>query len=358
MKKYNNAFLSTFVVAVIFISNSNSITLDKRAESQCGLLGESIYCFGGYLENELNDNKLYRLSLSNWPNGTSLSDLNQSWTLVNHSNSEYRLERRRKAAAAVYSNNTLFITGGYTSGSAVYKNQTIAYNRDTNTWHTLNNYTAVSGSVQQIYSATAVSLTPSESTIVLFGGCTENTRFDGVAPLQTDNLNNTVMHEGFTSMQAFQYDRSRWIERSPQTNTPLRFYAGQTATLDPKTGLIYYLGGYYYTAPDYTISIAQDYHTANVFNSKNGNWQTIELSGDKIPSPRLLPTATMLPNSNHILLFGGSETGQNAACIKFCYSLDLDTREWALRTNDALMTADALRFGHSGIYTEDIYKMI
>ncbi|CEP09407.1 hypothetical protein [Parasitella parasitica] len=296
------------------------------------------------------------LSLSNLPNsnGSSMNDLAGSWMLVNHSNQEYQLEGRRKAAFTAHNNNTLFISGGYVSNLTDFDNQTIAYNSDTNTWRTLRNYTDKSGGSQQIYAATAISLTPAENTIVMFGGCTEYPFYTGSVDI--DSLNNTVMREGFKSIKSFQYDHNQWVDRL-QTNTPSRFYAGQTATLNPKTGLIYYMGGYYYTAPDYSVpnvqdygtGIVQDYRSANVFNSNNGIWQTIELTGIKTPSPRLQPTATMLPNSNHILLFGGSQTGQNVACVKFCYTLDLDTHEWELRTNEALVTADALRFGHSAV---------
>lgn len=78
-------------------------------------------------------------------------NLAKTWTLVNYSNSDYVLEDRRRANSAVYNNNSLFITGGYTYNGTMITNQTIVYNRDSNTWQTLNTYAdANSSSVRQM----------------------------------------------------------------------------------------------------------------------------------------------------------------------------------------------------------------
>lgn len=90
----------------------------------------------------------------------SVESIAQNWSLVNHSNSEYTLERRRKATSTTYGN-ALFITGGYSYGTTVLDNQTIAYDRDSNTWRTFNNYTTPGGFVRQVYVITIQKHVPS-----------------------------------------------------------------------------------------------------------------------------------------------------------------------------------------------------
>lgn len=114
----------------------------------------------------------------------------------------------------------------------------------------------------------------------------------GLAPVQIDNKNHTIIHEGFTSINTFDYNQNLWANKSPQINLPINFYSSQTATFNPRTGLIYYLGGDYFSPPDYTITHSQDYNTANMFNTTSGNWHLVQLQGDA-PAPRISPTATL-----------------------------------------------------------------
>lgn len=97
------------------------------------------------------DSDLYSLPLTNLPNNKSMINLAKTWSLINYTNIEYVLEDRRRANSAVYNNNSLFITGGYTYNGTMIKNQTIVYNRDTNTWQTLSTYAdANSSSIRQM----------------------------------------------------------------------------------------------------------------------------------------------------------------------------------------------------------------
>ncbi|KAL9556374.1 hypothetical protein PS6_002361 [Mucor atramentarius] len=275
-------------------------------------------------------------------------NLAKTWNLINYTNTEYVLEGRRRANSAVYNNNSLFVTGGYTYNGTMITNQTIVYNRDENTWRTLNTYVDTSSnSTRQIYNAAAVNLAPIENTIALYGGVTENPIVNTTVPIQTDSSNQTVMHEGYSSIANFNYGSNQWLPRSPQTNIPATLYSAQTVTFNPKTGLIYYLGGFYYTSPDYTKENKQDFKSANVFDTSRGVWSSLSLKG-AIPAPRMFPTATLLPNSNDILLFGGTNTGQSIPFIDFCYTLNLDTNNWTRQNIDTVGVASAPRFAHSG----------
>lgn len=75
-------------------------------------------------------------------------------------------------------------------------------------------------------------------------------------------------------------------------NIPAMLYSAQTVTFNPKTGLIYYLGGFYYTSPDYSKENKQDYKSANVFDTSSGSWSSLSLRGTP-PAARMFPTATL-----------------------------------------------------------------
>ncbi|KAK4509886.1 uncharacterized protein ATC70_007190 [Mucor velutinosus] len=339
-------------VVTTFIANLDilqAMQLQKRSESECGLLGDSIYCYGGLLMGNAMDTNIYSLPLTNLSNNKSMINLAKTWNLINHTNTRYVLEGRRRANSAVYNNNSLFITGGYTYNGTIITNQTIVYNRNTNTWQTLSTYAdANTSSIRQIYNAAAVNLAPIENTIALYGGVTEYPIKNTTTPIQIDSSNQTVMHEGYSSIVNFNYDGNQWLPRSPQTNIPAMLYSAQTVTFNPKTGLIYYLGGFYYTSPDYTKENKQDYKSANVFDTSSASWSSPRLGGPD-PSPRMFPTATLLPNSNDILLFGGTSTGQTVAFIDFCYTLNLDTYRWTRQNINTVGAASAPRFAHSAV---------
>ncbi|CEP09085.1 hypothetical protein [Parasitella parasitica] len=293
MKYFTTALAAVTATIVSNLNILEAIQLQKRSESQCGLLVDSIYCYGGLLVGSAIDSDLYSLPLTNLPNNKSMINFAKTWVQIKYANTDYVLEDRRRANSAVYNNNTLFITGGYTYNGTMITNQTITYNRDTNTWQTLSTYSdAKSSSVRQIYNAAAVNLAPIENSIVLYGGVTENPISNTTVPIQTDSSNQTVMHEGYSSLVSYNVDNNQWLPKSPQLNIPTVFYSAQTATLNPKTGLIYYLGGFYYSSPDYTKENKQDFKSANVFNTSSSSWFSMILSGTT-PGARMFPTATL-----------------------------------------------------------------
>ncbi|KAL9560294.1 hypothetical protein MBANPS3_000021 [Mucor bainieri] len=349
MKRFTAAFAAVVTAFIAHLDLLQAIQLEKRSESQCGLLVDSIYCYGGLLVGNAMDSDLYSLPVANLPSNKSMINLAKTWNLINYTNTEYILEDRRRANSAVYNNNSLFITGGYTYNGTMITNQTIVYNRDTNTWQTLSTYADTnSSSIRQIYNAAAVNLAPTENTIALYGGVTENPIKNTTTPIQIDSSNQTVMHEGYSSIVNFNYGGNQWLPRAPQMNVPAMLYSAQTVTFNPKTGLIYYLGGFYYTSPDYTKENKQDYKSANVFDSSSGSWSSLSLGGTH-PVARMFPTATLLPNSNDVLLYGGTSTGQTTAFTDFCYTLNLDTNNWTRQNIDTVGVASAPRFAHSAV---------
>lgn len=101
---------------------------------ECSSLVDSIYCYDGYMLDNNLDINLYSLPLTDFSASKSMIDLAQTWILINNTNTDYIIEKRRYASAAVYGNNLLSITGGYTYNNISLRNQAIVYHKDTNTW--------------------------------------------------------------------------------------------------------------------------------------------------------------------------------------------------------------------------------
>ncbi|RCI03309.1 hypothetical protein CU098_011802 [Rhizopus stolonifer] len=344
---------TTITLFVASLSCIKAISIPQRSEAQCALIQNSIYCYGGLLGNgSVIDTTLYSMPLVDLPNNKSMINLAKTWNIVNATNVDFILEPRRRTHSVSYNNSTLLITGGYTYNNTALVNQTVAYHADTNTWENLGYYTDSQGRVKQIYNSAIVSLfSAGKTSVLLYGGNTEHPTYNDSAIILTDSTKQTVMHQGYTSATLYDYMTKQWTQQTSQTNVPSGIsYSAQTATLDPKTGLVYYLGGFYSQSSDgYSAENKMDYKSANVFNTNSGAWSNVKLSGTS-PSTRMFPTATLLPNSNDILLFGGTLTGHTGAFTDFCYTLNLDTLTWTLHNiNTAGLSSSPPRFAHSAV---------
>lgn len=135
------------------------------------------------------------------------------------------------------------------------------------------------------------------------------------------------MHAGYTTLTVFDLDTLLWSSYSPQSNAPTlaNTYSAQNVVYNPRNNLIYYLGGFSSPQSDYTVENKVTFKQAMVFNVTSGAWLSQNLTGTA-PSGRNFPTATLckyhlarfkaisnldkiVPNSNDILLYGGTSTG-------------------------------------------------
>lgn len=83
-----------------------------------------------------------------------------------------------------------------------------------------------------------------------------------------------------------------WSSFSPQGSPLLKFYpSSQTATLNPRTGKIYYLGGVYDDAKS-NIAPTIPFHWAAVFDTNSGDWLNETLHGE-VPTNRRHHTANL-----------------------------------------------------------------
>ncbi|CAO3686368.1 unnamed protein product [Rhizopus microsporus] len=176
-------------------------------------------------------------------------------------------------------------------------------------------------------------------TIGFFGGTT------GVFLADAASAPKVTGSPGFTNLTVFNTTSKTWSYFIPQNNVPSAIPIFHTATLDPKSGIIYYLGGEIIGTTQPSISQISWGYT---FNTANGNWNTRNYTApeDKFPSGRVYHTSTMAPNSQHIILFGGANSA-NRAVSDYLFTLSIETNTW----NQVILssTLSLPRFGHSAV---------
>ncbi|KAG2236084.1 hypothetical protein INT48_006100 [Thamnidium elegans] len=225
----------------------------------------------------------------------------------------------------------LMIQGGNQTGPFRYHNQTIIYDTSSNIWETGSAYSVDNVGVKQIYSATAVNLP--NGLIGFYGG------FEQFADISTPEISGNgnavtfdsknLSYVGFNRFITYNTDSGTWAPFSPQASTLLDFYpTSQTATINPNTGKVYYLGGSYYTTTSNWAPIKIPFSWAAVFDTKS------------------------VPNSQDIILYGGSEDDKTAS-TSFCYTLNLETNTWT--KHDTISIPEYLsgpRFSHSAVLVD------
>ncbi|CAO3618088.1 unnamed protein product [Mucor hiemalis] len=343
------------LVVLSFKSTVDGIPLASRRFATCGYMGGKIYCYGGItsvIQSDTVNNELYSLDI-NKLTGQTTESINNNWETVQPSAS-FDTELRRIPNALVLSDGKrLLVQGGYGDVKVKYVNQTIIYDTTTNAWTNGSPYTEANRGIRQIYSATAVNLP--NNVVGFYGGFEQlaNTAIPQVsasgATMQYWPDNGTAV--GYNSIQVYSPDSMSWTQFSPQTGIPANYYPdAQTATLDPNSGKIYYLGGLYYTPTKDEILVP--FKWALTFNTKVGLWSNESLSGAVYPSGRQYHTADLLPNSGDIILYGGTSGNdeQGKASTDYCFTLNLSNNQWTEQGNlNVPSIYGASRFSHSSI---------
>ncbi|CAO3702907.1 unnamed protein product [Rhizopus stolonifer] len=357
------------VLALFFLGSRFQIEaaiLNSRTFASCGYLNKKIFCFGGDLSSSASTSNIVSSLISldiNQHYGEESNLLNNKWDIISSEN-DFDPEKRMTPEFIVSSDgNSLIIVGGEYAANSGYtmwfNNQTIMYNSINNTWEPLPQYTEPNRERRQIYFGTAVNLpSATNDTIGFFGGMEDRANATGPMISVTNQtipyLSNTITSpRGFDSITIFNTTSKEWSHFTPQHNIPIDYYPNAfTGTLNPETGIIYYLGGNYYSSTS-TGPFKLAFNQAHVFDTTQGQWGIAQLKAgpsSRIPSNRIYHSATMLPNSQDILLYGGT-VDENIAVTDFIYTLNLITNNWTEQTNinvPASVTQNGARFGHSG----------
>ncbi|KAI8876734.1 hypothetical protein K501DRAFT_279121 [Backusella circina FSU 941] len=170
---------------------------------------------------------------------------------------------------------------------------------------------------------------------------------DGNLTLPTPSLQNETVE--------LKFDPLSWSEVSNPLNAPSfdsnYIVRGQTATLGPKN-LIYFLGGRFTNGANTVTSTAPSFQTPYIFDPQQSIWtpQVTLGGGADIPSNRYGHSATYLPNSHRIFIFGGARVSNGLNDdANFAFILDLDSNAYTkvnLSTSPSGMNS---RYGHSAV---------
>ncbi|KAI9268455.1 hypothetical protein EDC94DRAFT_687354 [Helicostylum pulchrum] len=289
--------------------------IPPRSYPSCGYVGGQIYCYGGDVGLPIGiDQDIYSLNVSaySWQNSAIMED---GWYKIVPA-VPFQTEKRIIPTSVVLSNGKQFmIQGGQSSNFSQFENHAIIYDTSSNSWLKGSSFTD-NGLVKQIYYSSVVNL-PNDS-VGFYGG--------------SNPVSSSLEHQfGFSRFTKLSTGSGIWSAFSPQSSTLANFFPfRQTATINPNTGKVYYLGGSYYIKGLWEPREIP-FSWAAVFDTNSGTWSNETLKGS-IPTSRMYHTASLLPNSQDIILYGGSESVEKAS-LSICYTLNLETNIWTKQNN-------------------------
>ncbi|KAG2201994.1 hypothetical protein INT47_000533 [Mucor saturninus] len=305
-----------------------------HVNNTCGYVGGQIYCVGGDTSSDFSgsykiDQNLYSLDVAQFL-GKEINALNDQWKVIIPAASFSFENRRAPISIVLPDEKKLMIVSGYhTAFNQKLSNQTIIYDTVTNTWEKSISYGEEGRGTRQMVANTAV---PEVST----SGQIMNYTSDGQSFV------------GFRSIVKFSPSLKSWSGFTPQTNVPADYYPNsQSATIDPSTGKVYFFGGSYYSPFSNGSPTRVPFHSGYTFNTKSGGWAEEAYAGE-IPTDRMFHSTNLLPNSNDIILYGGSNDGVKAS-TDYCYTLSLSSNKWTKLNLNFPTSVSGPRFSHSAL---------
>ncbi|KAI8885922.1 hypothetical protein K501DRAFT_310716 [Backusella circina FSU 941] len=328
----------------LLVSNCCYALISQKYKSSCALLlqGTRIYCYsGGYLEvgdAQVNSasNDLYYLDLTS-DEKLVIDEISDRWTETPQPDN-FILEPSIAGSSAAISETSFVVDGGYYIGGNSH-NKTIVYDAKSSSWSAIS--FANRGIPDRVYGGTAVYV-PNQNVVVYWGGLSG--KYPGNLVNSTTILN---ISQGFT-----------WsICPGVLPNGTFTRY-GHTATLINDGKSIIYIGGRLRTqdsnkngttvAP-YQIIPMED---LLMYSTIDGSWTLNHTNADTI-SERYLHTATLLPKSDRILIYGGAtddgDESKPTHVLDYLLVLDLKGLTYERISEHSKSLGAGPRFGHSAI---------
>ncbi|CAO0793851.1 unnamed protein product [Mucor circinelloides] len=334
MKLFSIFLLSTSISLV------QAILPTPRYNGGCAVINQRIYCYGG-TANRLPTSDHYSLDLTK---DFSVANSIESWNTVVPVG-DFTVEPN-SLFSIVPLNDSYLIHGGLGYGSSTQhlKNTTVIYHTSNNSWSALQtqNQTLMMPSREE-----TCTLDPSNR-MWTWGGISDNTT--------AININKTTYHDEFQVLDlnalAWSFPDNDTKTSSQHTSIPNPRLA-HTATLSASGQSIYYIGGLQVDDSGTGLSGAP-MNKILEYNITSGNW-TIHTSptNTTIPAPRRLHTATLIPNSDLIFVYGGSVTDASDAVADYSYVLNTTSFIWTPVSIANTNLGAGSRFGHSAVLHND-----
>ncbi|KAI8989449.1 hypothetical protein BDB01DRAFT_542227 [Pilobolus umbonatus] len=321
---------------LLLLLNAVSILADipiTRYNGGCTIINQTIYCYGGTV-NQRTSSEHYSLDVSR---DFVISKAYNTWRSLSPEN--FQLEPN-SLFSIVGLNDSYIIYGGLGFGtpSIVLKNITTQYFVNNNTWTSIQ-----SGGVTPSRESTAT--LDSNNRIWVWGGISDNTTIPSLN--LTKQYNNTF--------QVLDMKNQTWL--FPDIVVPSFVYPRleHTATLSSTGNSIFYIGGLFNTATINGKIAAFPMNQIHEFNTIQQEWTLHYTQSDIIPSSRRLHTATLLPEKDLILIYGGALTDASGVVSDYCYTLNTTSFAWTPITigNSGAYNGPGPLFGHSAVLHND-----
>ncbi|CAO3638906.1 unnamed protein product [Mucor hiemalis] len=234
------------------------------------------------------------------------------------------------------SDTSVLINGGtgMNDGKTDMKNRTVIYHADKNEWESVDSTNSFAPSY---YSSGALA---GDGNVIFWGGA-------GIIGDPTPTFNGTAKLSLSTKKWSLQ----------PNSIAPGNPRYGHSATVDPTGKMIYYFGGRsmirdsvssIYTRPFSAFTSILIYHT------DTSVWETKIASTGVTPSNRMSHTATWIPGTDNILIYGGStldSIGTRLTVQDYAYIYNSKSNAFQSITVNTSPGAEGAgpRFGHSAI---------
>ncbi|KAI8091120.1 uncharacterized protein B0P05DRAFT_504740 [Gilbertella persicaria] len=325
------------VLSLTIVSTVYAIIPTARYNGGCAAVQKQLHCYGG-TSNRKPSTDHYALDLSN---DFDLENSINAWNMVDPGN--FELEPN-SLFSIVPINDSFLIHGGlgYGSFTQFIKNTTTLYNITSHSWHTVvaNNQSFMMPSREE------TSTLDPFNRIWTWGGISDNS--------SSPNITDTTYHK---DLQVLDFNTLSWSfpDKNTKTSSNPTFLLprlAHSATLARSGDSIYYIGG---------LQLNQDnvlnYAPMNEilqYNITNHTW-TLHTSppNTTIPSPRRLHSATMIPYTDLILIYGGSVTDGASTVADYIYFLN--TTSFIYTPVHIVNTKDGAgpRFGHSAVLYDE-----
>ncbi|ORZ14596.1 hypothetical protein BCR42DRAFT_452348 [Absidia repens] len=324
-----------FTACIVFINHAtfiSAITIMARGFTGCSLVLDQIHCFGGYIGvsqmandsylNPLSDHFILDLSQFDL---TDTSTGYANWTILQPTGSSPKTPVGFPQTASIDGKKKFIVFGG-ASGQQVLQDPVMVYDPANDNWSsipTYGNYTRF-GTIVDI---------PQSQTLWSWGG----------------QYNNTWVTAPYVNI--LEYVTNTWKRQPIDTSNNYSRYQ-HTATFVESTNTIYIIGGYnthLYVVADDVGAPMLEVRTFNTLDSTWGVNRASTADGRNI-STRTQHTATYIPNSNSILIYGGASAESEKVVMvdDYAYLYDYSTNKYTF-LNLAPESGAGKRKGHSAI---------
>ncbi|CAO3640375.1 unnamed protein product [Cunninghamella echinulata] len=340
-------FLVFFCNFIIYI-NGQENKPKPRVNPACALIQSKIYCYGGFTEYQLGDDR--RPFYSNALNehitldiqtlGTNLSHYNQSliqWNPVSNTYNGNPLTSLGNAATVKLNDNTYIMYGGSATSSNNNPNLThpfLHYNPQNDIWDSLPLMPS------NVYSSRTQIVNLGDDSIWIWGG--------------------TLLSSGYkytSDYGIFNYKTKSWSNMQTYTAS---IKIDHTATL-AGDGLIYMIGGYYKVNETATM-LTSDFKRIFTYDTQRLEWANVDTTGDT-PSGRGIHTTTATADGKYLLIYGGAKVIDSGLSVStdVYFIFDISSKSFSkveLPENKLSSNFNNNRYGHFATLYNSTYLLL